>query len=117
MLIRMPAAIPRRITAGYPESDGSATHCKEVPMTLTHQSGDGSVGEDTLVEECIEELDELVMSLDRFPPAAVAVAMGAHLEGLLGALIDEHLCTAEEARALLREVELGALGEPSAARR
>jgi hypothetical protein len=73
-------------------------------MSLVDESDD-----DAAVEACIEELDELVMSLDRYPPAAVAVAMGTYLEGLLGALLDERLCTAEEVRALLREIESGAI--------
>lgn len=75
-------------------------------MSLIDHSGD-----DTTLEECIEELDELVMSLDRYPAAAVAVAMGTHLEGLLGALLGERQCTAEEVRELLREIESGALEE------
>ncbi len=65
--------------------------------------------EDAVIDECIDELDDLVMSLDRYPPAAVAVAIGTYLEGLLGALLDEHQCTAEEVRALLREIESGVL--------
>lgn len=73
-------------------------------MSLIEDSDD-----DALVEECIEELDELVMSLDRFPPTAVAVAMSTYLEGLLGALVDERQCTAEEVRELLREIEVGVL--------
>lgn len=66
-------------------------------------------GEDTAVEECLQELEELLMSLDRYPPAAVAVAMGTYLEGLLGALLDERQCTAQEVRELLREIEAGAI--------
>ena len=73
-------------------------------MSLIEESND-----DAVVEECIEELDELLMSLDRFPPAAVAVAMGTYLEGLLGALLDERQCTAAEVRELLREIEAGVL--------
>lgn len=73
-------------------------------MSLTDEPDD-----DALVEECIEELEELVMSLDRYPPSAVAVALAAYLEGLLGALLDERRCTAEEVRALLREIEAGAV--------
>lgn len=65
--------------------------------------------DDAVVEECIGELDELVMALDRYPPAAIAVAIGTYLEGLLGALLDEHLCTADEVRGLLREIESGVL--------
>jgi hypothetical protein len=64
---------------------------------------------DALAEECIEELEEFVMSLDRYPPAAVAVAMVASLEGLLGALLDERQCTAEDVRELLREIESGVI--------
>lgn len=73
-------------------------------MTLIDESGD-----DGVVEECIEELEELVMSLERYPPQAVAVALGAYLEGLLGALLDERQCTPEEVRELLREIESGAI--------
>lgn len=65
--------------------------------------------DDSAVEECIEELDQLITSLDRYPPAAVAVAIGTYLEGLLGALLDERLCTADEVRELLREIESGVL--------
>jgi len=73
-------------------------------MSLIEESDD-----DALVEECIEELEELVMTLDRYPPATVAVAIGTYLEGLLGALLDEHQCTAEEVHELLREIEAGVL--------
>lgn len=67
--------------------------------------------EDTLVEECIEELDELLMSLDRYPQSTVAIALGTCLEAWLGALIDEGRCTATEAREFMREIERGATGE------
>jgi hypothetical protein len=73
-------------------------------MSLVNESGD-----DAAVEECIEELEELVMSLDRYPPAAVVVAMGTYLEGLLGALLDERQCTAGDVREFLREIEAGVL--------
>jgi hypothetical protein len=75
-------------------------------MSLIDESHDEPV-----VEECIQELDELVMGLDRYPPAAVAVAMGTYLEGLLGALLDGDQCTAEDVRELLREIEAGVLEE------
>lgn len=70
---------------------------------------DESDDDDALVEECIEKLDELVMTLDRYPPAAVAIALGTYLEGLLGALLDERQCTPDEVRGLLRDIELGVL--------
>jgi hypothetical protein len=73
-------------------------------MSMTDEPDD-----DAIVEECIEELDELIIALDRYPPSAVAVALSTHLEGLLGALLDERLCTADEVRELLREIESGVL--------
>lgn len=73
-------------------------------MPLIDESND-----EAAVEQCLEELDELCMSLDRYPPAAVAVAMGTYLEGLLGALLDEGQCTVEEIRELLQELESGIL--------
>lgn len=77
---------------------------KEIPKT----------DDEVIVEKCIEELDAIVTTLDRYPPGAVAVAIGTYLEGLLGALLDEHQCTAEEIRKLLREIESGIL-EPQTA--
>ena len=73
-------------------------------MSLIDESDD-----DAVVEECIEELNELVMSLDRYPAAVVAVAIGTYLEGLLGALLDDRQCTVNEVRALLREIESGVI--------
>jgi hypothetical protein len=81
-----------------------ATHEKEIPTPQINESDDEAV-----IEECIEELDGLVMLLDRYPPAAVAVAIGTYLEGLLGALLDERQCTTDEVRQLLREIESGIL--------
>lgn len=78
---------------------------KEIPKT----------DDEAIVEKCIEELDELVTTLDQYPPGAVAVALSTYLEGLLGALLDERQCTADEVRTLLREIESGVL-EPQAQR-
>lgn len=66
-------------------------------------------GDDAAVEECIEALDEFVATLDRYPPGAIAVAIGTYFEGLVGALLDEHQCTADEVREFLREIESGIL--------
>ena len=65
--------------------------------------------EDVVIEECIEKLDAFVTTLDRYPPGAIAVAMGTYLEGLLGALVDERQCTPHEVREFLREIESGIL--------
>ncbi|MGB6487322.1 MAG: hypothetical protein WBE91_10605 [Steroidobacteraceae bacterium] len=77
---------------------------------------DGS-DDEPAVEECIQELDELIMSLERYPPTAVAVAVGTYLEGLLGALLDEGQCNAEDVSELLREIETGVLEEQAPVKR
>ena len=71
---------------------------------------DDSGEDDAVVIACIQELDEFITrKLRRYPLEAVAVAATTHLEGLLGALFDEHQCTADEVRELLREIESGVL--------
>lgn len=67
-------------------------------MSLTASSGDGSV------EECLDLLDEIVKDLP-YAPAVLAVALRVHLEALLLALLSGDLCTREEVRAFLRELE------------
>ena len=69
------------------------------------------------LRKCIQELDELIMSLDRYPPTAVAVAMGTYLEGLLGDSSMRDQCTADDVRELLREIEAGVLEEHPPAKR
>lgn len=61
------------------------------------------------VEECIEELDELVMGFDRHPPWAVPQALGVHLEALLRAMLAAGECSARDIRHFLREIGRGAL--------
>jgi len=61
------------------------------------------------IEECIEELDELIMSLERHPPWAVVDAMGTHLEALLRAMLAAGESSAQDVRDFLREIEHGVL--------
>lgn len=72
--------------------------------------------DNVVVMECIEELEELIMTLDRYPPSVIVVALGTCFEGLLGALFDEHQCTVGEVRGLLREIESGVLNLESPAK-
>ena len=67
-------------------------------MPLTNSSGGGSV------EECLDLLNESVNDL-QYGPAVIAVGLRVHLEGLLLALLSGDLCTREEVRAFLRELE------------
>ena len=65
--------------------------------------------DDGTVEECLDELDDLMTSLERYSPTVLAVALRVHLEGLLHALLEGKLCTREEVRDFVRELERDAL--------
>jgi hypothetical protein len=62
------------------------------------------------IEECIDEIDEFIERLDRYPPPVLAFAMRAHLGSLLRAMVDGHVCTREHARQFVLELEHEALG-------
>ena len=64
---------------------------------------------DGTVEECLDELNDFVAGLQHYPPTVLAVALRVHLEGLLRALLEGNLCTPEEVRHFVRELERDAL--------
>lgn len=67
------------------------------------EPGDGTV------EECLDELDDFVAGLSRYPPAVLAVALRINLEALLQAMLEGKLCTREEVRDFVKELERDAL--------
>jgi hypothetical protein len=64
---------------------------------------------DGAVEQCIDELDNFLGGLQRYPPRVLAVALRVHLETLLQALLEGKICAPEEVRDFLRELEREAL--------
>jgi hypothetical protein len=60
-------------------------------------------------EECLDEINDFVQTLDRYPPLMIALAMRAHLEMLLRALLECDMCTRQEIQTFVRELEQGAL--------
>ena len=64
---------------------------------------------DATVEQCLDELNELMARLEHYPPTVLTVAMRVHLEALLQALLEARLCTREEVRQFVRELERDAL--------
>jgi hypothetical protein len=72
-------------------------------MSLADTRSDGTV------EECLDELNDLMAGLQRYPPTVLAVAMRVHLGTLLQALCEAQLCTREEVRDFVRELERDAL--------
>jgi hypothetical protein len=61
------------------------------------------------VEECLDELNDFIAGLERYPPTVLAVAMRVHLESLLQALLESKQCTREEIRDFVKELERDAL--------
>jgi hypothetical protein len=72
-------------------------------------------------EECIDELNDFISSLDRYPHTVLAFVLRAHLTGLLQALLLHGLWTREDIATFLDDMECEALdqdglAEPSAGR-
>jgi hypothetical protein len=61
------------------------------------------------VEECLDDLNDLIGGLQRYPPTLLAVALRVHLEALLRSLLEEKVCTREEVREFIKELEREAL--------
>lgn len=74
--------------------------------------------EDGTVEECLDELGEMLDALRGYPLSVLAVALRVHLQALLQVMLMGELCTRPEVRAFLKELEREALeyeGEPGIA--
>ena len=61
--------------------------------------------EDGTLEECLDEINDFVQTLDRYPPRMIALAMRAHMEILLRALLECDMCTRQELKTFVRELE------------
>jgi hypothetical protein len=72
-------------------------------MSLADARADGTV------EECLDELNDLMLALQRYSPTVLAVATRVHLGTLLQALLDGRQCTRAEVRDFVRELERDAL--------
>jgi hypothetical protein len=72
-----------------------------------------TIDEGTL-EECLDEINDFVQTLTRYPPLMVAMAMRAHLEILLAAMLECELCTRKDIKEFVRELEQEALDENDA---
>ena len=56
-------------------------------------------------EECADELNDFINTLERYPHTQLAFALRAHLSGLLQALLINGQCTREEVTTFLQEME------------
>jgi hypothetical protein len=60
-------------------------------------------------EECADELNDFINTLERYPHTLLAFALRAHLSGLLQALLVYGLWTREEVETFLEDMEHEAL--------
>jgi hypothetical protein len=74
---------------------------------------DSTIDEGTL-EECLDEMNDFTQTLTRYPPRMIAMAIRAHLEILLRAILECDLCTRDEVREFVRELEQGVLEDEGA---
>jgi hypothetical protein len=72
-----------------------------------------TIDEGTL-EECLDDINDFVQTLTRYPPLMVAMAMRAHLEILLGAMLECDLLTRKDIKEFARDLEQEVLGENDA---
>jgi hypothetical protein len=56
-------------------------------------------------EECADELNDFINTLERYPHTLLAFALRAHLSGLLQALLVHGRCTREEVTTFLQEMQ------------
>ena len=64
------------------------------------------------IEECVDEIDDFIETLDRYPEAVIAMSLRIHLGALLRAMVDEQLCGRAEVREFVAALEQEALGAP-----
>jgi len=64
----------------------------------------------TAIEQCVDEIDDFVETLERFPESVIAMALRIHLAALLRAMVGDELCSREEVREFVIALEQEALG-------
>jgi hypothetical protein len=69
-----------------------------------------SAADAAALEQCIDEMDQCIDTLARYPAAVLAFAMRSHLGALLRAMADDRICSREDVRQFLVELEREALG-------
>ncbi len=68
-----------------------------------------AMSDEGTVEECLDELGELLSRLERYSVSVLAVALRVHLQAALQVMLMGELCTLPELRAFLKELERDAL--------
>jgi len=50
------------------------------------------------IEQCVDEIDDFIETLVRYPESVIAMALRVHLGALLRAMVDDQLCSRAEVR-------------------
>ena len=64
----------------------------------------------TAIEECVDEIDDFIETLDHHPGSVIAMALRIHLAALLRAMLDDRICSRDEIREFLAALEQEAIG-------
>jgi hypothetical protein len=75
---------------------------------MTDDPADGSA--ESLVEECLDDIDDFMGTLQRFPDTVIAMSLRIHLAALLRAMIESEGCSQEDVRGFVAALEQEALG-------
>jgi hypothetical protein len=62
------------------------------------------------IEKCVDEIDDFIETLERYPESVLAMALRVHLGALLRTMIDDQLCSLEEVREFVAALEQEAIG-------
>jgi hypothetical protein len=62
------------------------------------------------IEQCVDEIDDFIETLERYPESVIAMALRVHLGALLRAMVDEQLCSLQEVREFVAALEQEAIG-------
>jgi hypothetical protein len=62
------------------------------------------------IEQCVDEIDDFIETLERYPESVIAMALRVHLGALLRAMVDDQLCSREQVREFVSALGQDALG-------
>ena len=74
-------------------------------MSLQDQTAAEGMAAEGTIEECLDEINDFAATLERYPPTAVAIAMSVHLQSVLRARLECDLCTPQQVREFVQELE------------
>jgi hypothetical protein len=66
------------------------------------------------LEQCVDEIDDFIETLERYPESVIAMSLRIHLGALLRAMVDDQLCSREEVREFVLALEREAIGSEGA---